>query len=188
MTEQYISGEEFQAMSNRPKKQGHQVTLSTNSVVIVIVIVILCIISFFIGDSYGRDHAKNLSSSNARAFGLGSGFRNRGGFGQVTAVSATNISIQNTRTGITTTYTITPSTTITDNGQTISASGIKTGDTVLVRVASRGSKTATAIMVNPSFGGGPYGGGGGTLQGSNTTGGGSATTGSNTTGSNTISQ
>lgn len=176
MADKIVSGEEYQAMSRNTQKPGHEVSLSSKTVVAVIVVVVLCGLSFLAGSAYGKHHAKSASPSTA-AFGGGFGgggggyggaARNGGGFGQVTAVSSTSITVQNPRSGTSTTYTITSSTTITDNGQTVSASSIQTGATVIIRVASSGSKTATSILVNPSYGGG---GGGASSSGSAATGG-----------------
>jgi len=162
--EQYISGEEFQARrqtSNHSRNpNGYKVTVSTRLLGIVAAVIILCGLSFYGGVSYQKHHAKatpaantNIGSNGAGGFG-GSGARRSGGFGQVTAVSSTSITVSNQRTGASTTYSITSSTTITDSGQSVTTSDIQTGDTVLVTTSGSGSTTATAILVNPSFGGG----------------------------------
>ena len=171
--EKIVSGEEYRAMSRTQTKSGKQVNVSTRTVGVIIVIIILCIVSFVVGDSYGKDHASSSSVASTTGAGNrsgGGGFRNGGGFGQVTAVSSSSITLQNTRTNASTTYTINSSTTITDSGQTVGVSDIQTGDTVLIRVASTGSTTATSILVNPSFGGGGFGGGGGGGAGSSSSG------------------
>ena len=172
MAEKIVSGEEYQAMSRKSPKPGHEVSLPAKTVGVIVLVVILCGISFFVGKNYGKDHAKTTTAATSafsgRAGGGGAGFRNGGGFGQASAVSSSSITVQNPRSGTSTTYAITSSTTITDNGQTVSASDIQVGDTVIVRVASSGSTTATSILVNPSYGGG---GGGASSGGSSTTGG-----------------
>jgi hypothetical protein len=180
MAEKIVSGEEYQAMSRKSPKPGHEVSLPAKTVGVVILVVILCGISFFVGKNYGKDHAKTTTAAastfSGRAgggYGGGGGVRNGGGFGQATAVSSSSITVQNPRSGTSTTYAITSSTTITDNGQTISASNIQVGDTVIIRVASSGSTTATSILVNPSYGGGGVAsssGGSSTTGGSNTVG------------------
>jgi len=173
----YISGEEYQAMSRKqPPKRGHEIALSTKMIGTIVMVIILCIISFFIGDSYGKSHAKTTASvatTNRYGGGYGGsfsgGFRSgNGSFGQVTAISSSSITIQNPRSGTSTTYSITGSTTITDNGQTIAASAIQTGNTVLVRVASSGSTTATSIMVVSPPTTSSSGGSNGTSSGSST--------------------
>ncbi len=79
------------------------------------------------------------------------GMRRMGGLGSVTAVSSSSITVQNQRTGTSTTYTIDSSTKITNNGATAAISDIKTGATVLVRTSSSSTTTATTIEVNPRF-------------------------------------
>jgi hypothetical protein len=63
------------------------------------------------------------------------------------------------------TLSITSSTQISDNGQTVTSSDIKTGDTVFVSEDTSDTSQASRILVNPSFGGF---GGGGSSSGSNT--------------------
>jgi hypothetical protein len=186
MADKYISGEEYQAMSQKqPAKAGHEVSLSVHTIGAIVIVVLLCIVSFFGGSIYGKHHAPKTAatsafSSSAKGGGFaGGGFRNGGGFGQVTAVSSSSITLQNPRSGTSTTYSITSSTTITDNGQAVSASSIQTGDTVIIQVASSGSTIAKTILVNPNFGGG----GGASSSGGSSTGGaaGSSTTGGSDT-------
>jgi hypothetical protein len=90
-----------------------------------------------------------------------------GGFGKVASISSSSITISNERTSANTTYSITSGTTITDNGQSATASSIQDGDIVIVTTSSTSPTTATRILVNPSFGNG-YGGA--SASGSNTTG------------------
>lgn len=166
--EKYVSGEEYQAMSRTAPSKGHRVAVPVKTAIGIVVVVILCGLSFYSGDSYGKNHAPKAAATasfrttTGGGFG-GGGFRNGGGFGQVTAVSSSSITVQNPRSGASTTYAITSSTAITDNGQTVSTSDIQTGDVVIIQVASSGSTTATSIMVNPSYGGG---GGGASSSGS----------------------
>lgn len=163
--ETYISGEEARARkeisSNGSGLQGRKVTFTTRSIGLVVVVLILCGLSFYGGISYQKHHVKaSAVSSTASRTGLGGGFggtRRSGGFGQVTAVSSTSITLTNQRTNASTTYSITSTTTITDNGQAVTTSDIQTGDTVLVTTSASSSTTATSILVNPSFGGGNQG-------------------------------
>jgi len=158
----YVSGEEYQAMSRNTPPQGHQVSIPMKAVGAVIVVIILCGLSFLGGESYGKNHAPKAATTTSAFGGSGSssggfgggGVRHGGGFGQVSAVSSSSITVQNPRSGTSTTYSITSSTTITDNSQTVPASDIQVGDTVIIQVASSGSTTATTILVNPSVGGG----------------------------------
>ena len=117
--------------------------------------------SFYGGIAYERNHqpASNASAANTVATngqgGYGGSFGSRSGrvVGQVTAISSSSITVQNSRTGISTTLSITSATQITDNGQTTSTSDIQTGDTVFVTKDTSNTNAAARIMVNPGFGG-----------------------------------
>jgi hypothetical protein len=185
MADEYISGEKHKEI--KQKSNNKKVTLRISSITTIVIVVVLCLISFFIGSAYGKHSGKSVTSSAATSTGVngyggryGEGERRMGGFGKVTSISSSNITISNERTNASTTYSITSNTTITDSGQTATVSDIQDGDTVIVTTASSTSTSATRIMVNPSFGGGF---GGGATSGSSTTG--SNSTGSNTTGSQT---
>lgn len=158
MAEEFISGEQHQA-GHQSGSRGHKVTIPLHSAGLVIAVIILCGLSFWGGASYQKHHTKstptagttpNFSGGGAGGFG---GARRSGGFGQVTAVSSSSITVTNPRSGTGMTYTITGSTTISDNGQAVTVSDIQTGETVLITTSGSGSTTATSIMVNPSFGG-----------------------------------
>lgn len=98
--------------------------------------------------------ATNQAGDSRFGGGFGGGLRAGRVFGQVTAVSSTSISVQDTRTGTTTTLSITSATQIMNNSATVAASSIQVGDTVLVSPASAGSTQAGRITVNPDLGGG----------------------------------
>lgn len=162
MAEEFISGEEHNKIKNSNANKKTKVTVSVNHLVFIAVLVVACLISFWIGVAYQKHkNASNVATTTTTS-GSSSGFPSRsgysgrrmGGFGQVTSVSSTSISISNMRTGATTTYSINSNTVITDNGQTTSISDIQTGDTVIVTTSSSSSTVATRILVNPSFGGG----------------------------------
>jgi hypothetical protein len=164
--ERTISGEEHQAMRQaaKPKPEGKQVTVQTRWLVLAAGAVVLCAVSFWGGITYQQHRTHMLMSTTAASNGFGnqtSGRRRFGAIGQVTAISATSISVDNQRTGATSSYTITGRTTITDNGQAVAVTDIQTGDTVLITSAASGSAAAGRILVNPSFGGGNGGFGGG---------------------------
>jgi len=115
-------------------------------------------VSFYGGTAYQKSHQTKVVTSTAAGVN-GSGFTGHGRFGgqrptagQVTAVNASSVTIQSSSSGTSTTLSITSSTQISDNGQTVTASDIQVGDTVLA-VASTSDKTQAArILVNPSFG------------------------------------
>jgi hypothetical protein len=116
-------------------------------------------LSFYGGVAYQK--SRHPQAATAAANGQG-GFGGRGGrfggqrptIGPVTAISGTSITVQDSRTSSSTTLSITSSTQITDNGQTVAASDIQTGDTVAAIASTTDKTQAARILVNPSFGGG----------------------------------
>lgn len=153
----YISPEQHSQLS-RETNERKKVTMRVSYIYGAIIVIVLCIVFFAIGDVYGKHHAPASKAVATSRFGGGTGFTGgaarAGGFGTVTSVSSNSITISNTRTNASTTYTINSSTTITDNGQTGSLSDIQSGDRVIVTTASTTSTVASKIDVNPSFGGG----------------------------------
>lgn len=161
--EQQVSGEEYRQMtvSSRQSKNTNKRTVNL-PVIWLVIIVIVGVACFLIGESYGKDHAvKSAGATASRRGNLAGGFggANRGlrAFGSVTAISSSSITISNQRTGADSTYNITSSTQITDNGQSVTYSDIQIGDVVVITKASTTSSNASAIDVNPSFGGFPGG-------------------------------
>jgi hypothetical protein len=82
------------------------------------------------------------------------GQRRAGVFGTVSAVSATSITVNETRTNSTQTLAITSATTVTNAGASASVSDIQVGDTAIIMTSASDTSTATTISINPSFGGG----------------------------------
>lgn len=124
----------------------------------LVVVVVLASLSFYAGMQYQKGHQKTAVSANYRGGGRFGGGFGGGNFqdrviGQVTAVSASSISVDNSRTNATTTLTINSSTQISNNGQTASASSIQVGDTVFITEDSSNTSIASRILLNPSFGG-----------------------------------
>ena len=129
-----------------------------------LVVIVLCGLSFWGGTAYEKGHAKTTVNSPAAAsrFGGAGGAAGGGRFGSgqrpdigdVTAVSPTSLTIQDEADGSSKTFSISSSTTFTNNGASATVSDVKTGDRVLVRTSGTGSTAATAIDINPSFGGG----------------------------------
>jgi hypothetical protein len=129
---------------------------------LIVGIMVIGVASFFGGVQYqkGKNNTVATTDGQFQSMGgngmMGSGGGQRmGEFGSVTAVSSTSLSFNSQRTGSVVTYAITSSTTITENGATVSASDIAVGDMVLVESSGSGSSTATNIVVNPSPTGGP---------------------------------
>jgi hypothetical protein len=161
-SEEYVSGEKYREMA---VKHVNKSTLPKPILTIIAVVVVLMGLSFYGGVAYqkGKQPKSALTAANGAAstgFGSRAGGRfggQRPTIGQVTAVSSTSITVQNTNSGTSTTLSITSSTQITDNGQTVTTSDIQTGTTVVL-VASTTDKTQAArILANPSFGGGASG-------------------------------
>ncbi len=81
-----------------------------------------------------------------------------GAMGEVTAVSASSISIEDMRSGETSTFSINSSTEILDEGETAEVSDIEVGDNVMVVPDDSDCGVAARIMIDPVMGG-PGGGG-----------------------------
>jgi hypothetical protein len=180
---EYISGEQHSQMSGDARGRK-KVTMRVSYIYGAVIVLVLCIVCFAIGDVYGKHHGTTSQTAATSRFGGSStGFGGRqggmGDFGTVSSVSSTSITVENTRTNASTTYTVNSSTSITNDGETGSISDIQSGDRVIITTASTTSKVATKIEINPSFGGGM--GGPGAAAGSATSG--SGTTGSASTGS-----
>jgi hypothetical protein len=162
MPEEYMSGEKHRAMATN---QGRKQIEIPKSLLVSIAIIILMILSFYGGVTYQKHHHPASTTTATSSNGQAGGFGGRGRFGngqrptigQVMAISATSITVQDSRTGTSSTLSITSSTQITDNGQTVAASDIQTGDTALVTASTSDKTQAARILVNPSFGGGAAG-------------------------------
>lgn len=164
-----MSLSEFQSQ-NRPKSTSSpKKTLHASSKLgLIICAAVLVGVGFFAGVQYQKGNTKSVAAANTASrkgsnyggYSGGSGaegsFRRDRAFGTVTAVNSSNITVQ-TRNGTTSTYNITSSTTVTNGGQSASVSDIQSGDTVILTLDSSNTQNVTAIMLNPSFGGG-YGG------------------------------
>jgi len=131
---------------------------------LIVGVVLIGIASFFGGVQYQKGKNNTVATTDGQSQGMGGngmvmmgpgGGQRMGEAGTVTAVSSSSISFNSQRTGSVVTYAITSSTTITDNGSTVTASDIAVGDMVLVESSGSGSTTATNIIVNPSPNGGP---------------------------------
>ncbi len=99
---------------------------------------------------------RGMNSQNAPQDAMGGfGEQMSGGFGTVTAVADTSITIKSLRSDTDTTYTITSTTTVTDGTETAKVSDITVGDRVMVQTDDSGddatTKTATTIQINPTM-------------------------------------
>jgi hypothetical protein len=141
----------------------------------IVAVVVVGAIGFVAGMFYqkGQGGTSLASNNGTSGFGQMGGTRRMGTFGTVSAVSDTSITVADQMSGTSATYAINSDTKITNDGDTASASDIKTGDTVMIQTgsttstdttsgstSSTDSKTATAISINPSRGAGPGGMGG----------------------------
>lgn len=152
--DQDISKEHHQATHDHASKTHYQ-----KPALVILALLIIVGISFYAGTYYQKHHQPTLTSSHlsGQAAGQFGGFGGRLGdrvIGQVTAISSTSISVQNSRTGSTDTLSITSSTQITNAGQAVAVGSIQVGNTVFVTENSSDTSQASSILVNPSFGGG----------------------------------
>lgn len=158
-------------MEGTKRTKGGMLTLPTGIVVLILIVTVG--LGFLGGVAYQKSQGStspantDLASQNAPTNGGpggfggsgGSNFRQmRGGFGEVTAVTSSSITVRETMSGSSTTYTINDSTKVTNDGDDVSVSDIKVGDTVIVRTNSNDNKVATQITINPSMPNGPMGG------------------------------
>lgn len=109
----------------------------------VAAIVLVGAASFVGGMQYSKLNVSAFKSNNSNTNQYAGGgpdgnmqVRMLGGLGTVTAVSSSEISIEDFRGSGTTTYTISSNTKVSNNNSTISASDIKVGDRVSIRTAS----------------------------------------------------
>ena len=157
-----LEEQNLNSVSSKPAPSKKTVHVPATMIVVVVVIAIAAFVG---GTQYEKSHLKTDASNNKFSSLESSGRFPGGGnnsrvFGTVSAISSSSISIDNSRSGSTSTLSITSSTTITDAGQSSSISDIQTGDTVIATKTSASSSTAASIEVNPSLpGGGGFGGG-----------------------------
>ncbi|MDB5175186.1 MAG: hypothetical protein JWM81_44 [Candidatus Saccharibacteria bacterium] len=133
--------------------------LTTGTLLVGIAIVLVVGIGGFIGGMQfqkGKTGPGVATAASNFSHGFSGGMNGRamnGSFGAVTAISTTSLSVQDRRSSTAKTYSITSSTTITNNGAAATASDIAVGDNVIVRTASADSTEATSIALNPTMGG-----------------------------------
>jgi hypothetical protein len=135
----------------KPKKS---VSVSSSTVTLAIAFVIVAGLAFWGGTAYQKHHNRGATLTTNRRGLLGGGRFAGGGFGSVTSISSTSITVQNSRSGTSKTFAITSSTKVEDNGASATTSTISTGDPVIVMPSSTNASDAATIIVNPSFGGG----------------------------------
>jgi hypothetical protein len=140
------------------KKHGMQAMVAP-----VLAAAILCGIAGFIGGMhYQKGHQTTATAATGSQltdgqFGSGTGRMGaRGEFGDVTAVSSTSITINDTRSGAAKTLSISSDTAVTKDGNTASVSDIAAGDRVIVQTDTTDTTKATRITINPTMpSGGP---------------------------------
>lgn len=122
--------------------------------------VILLGVGFLGGMQYqkGQSTTTTASTAGVPSLGTNSGMGRmglRGGFGEVTAVTATSITVSETRSGASTSYVITSSTKVTKDSAAAAVTDIAVGDTVIVQTSTSDTKQATSIVINPQMPSGP---------------------------------
>lgn len=128
--------------------------ISVNPIILVLGAVIFLGLGFLSGQIFQKGknggsvaQVQQQALPGANGGGMGRGAM-RGGFGEVTAVTDSSITVKNSFSGESVEYIITSSTKVTDNNETATLSDIKTGDTVMVQTASVDSREATEIRLN----------------------------------------
>lgn len=149
------------ATTHKSKKSKPNASMIIGAIVFTI---ILSSLSFMGGVTYQKSQPQNNQVTNPYGSppngdqGIGSrGMQRNGIIGTVISVSATSISVNNQRTGTTSTKAIAASTTIKDNDSSAAVGNIKVGDVVFITTSTSDSNTAAQISINPNFAGGPRG-------------------------------
>jgi hypothetical protein len=117
---------------------------------------VVVILSFIAGMQFQKGKASKTvvnARGNVTFNGRRGGQRN-GVIGTVSAVSATSITVQDTRTQTAKTLSVDSTTTITNNGTTAAITDIKVGDTVIVTADTTDATKAARVVLNPQAGGG----------------------------------
>jgi len=133
--------------------------LITKAVAGGLIVLVVAGLSFAGGMAYQKNKpvaaGSSQTASNLPSQGPGGQFGGRSGlrgvFGQVTAVSPTSISVQDSRTSSLSTLEITAATQVLSSGQAASVSDIKVGDSVRVRPSPSNAKQAATITLNPQM-------------------------------------
>jgi len=151
-------------------KKPHD-TVFVKYVAVTVLILAIGVGGFFGGIQFQKSQATtnptiaNTPDGTGQAgngFGGGTSMRRMGGFGTVTAISSSSITLSvqtggpdadSSSTATTKTYTITSSTSVTNSGAAATVSDITVGDIVRIQTDSSTSTTATSIEINPTFGG-----------------------------------
>jgi len=160
---------EQQAAAYRPLPQETLVKKSQRSwlkpVATGLLVVTVGVASFFGGMAVGgNDEPKQVAVGGSGQDGqnipnqpggsMGGEMPGRmGAMGEVTAVSAFSISIEDLRSGEASTFSINSSTEILDEGETAEVSDIEVGDNVMVVPDDSDEAVAAQIMIEPAIGG-----------------------------------
>lgn len=151
----HMSGEEFETYQS---SRGHKKTMSFPLVPMLGVLVVIALMtgSFLAGIQYQKQQQKSITptiaASNNGFGGQGLPRRGFGDMGTVTAITDASITVKNAQSGDIKTYTISSSTSITEDGNAITATQIQVNDTVIIQTGSADTTNATQIIVNPTFG------------------------------------
>lgn len=145
--------------------KGHINKPVINKAIFILVFAVLLVsASFYAGILYQKNHGSVSNGTSTLASGRNGAESFGGGrfagsdrvIGQVTAISSSSITVQDVRSGTSSTFAIVSTTQISDNGSSVSSSDISDGETVFITKDTSSPSNAARILVNPSFGG--YGG------------------------------
>jgi len=131
--------------------------ITSGVVLSVVVALLLGSVGGFVAGTHikmGSDKTATMSPSNADGTMNGRmGGRGMGTMGSVTKVADDSITIQDNRTGSSSTYAITDDTTITEDGSSVELNDIVSGDSVMIRTdGSSDTSQASSVIVNPAMG------------------------------------
>ncbi|MFZ1250545.1 MAG: hypothetical protein WAR37_03830 [Candidatus Microsaccharimonas sp.] len=149
--------EEYSLRQNELKKSN---TLLIRVIVGLVVTMIIAGTVLVVTKLHSQKSPRNSGAFTNQQSGPGNGAPNgrMGGFGEVTAITESSITIKDAMNDTEKTYSISDSTTVTDDsGSVNTVSGIKVGDQVMVRsdTASSNDESAASITFNPQMPSGP---------------------------------
>jgi hypothetical protein len=144
--------------TRRGQHSKYKKPIKVKILAVVGVVIIISAVSFYGGTVFQKNHQTTSSGTtgslaNSGAPSGGGRFSRNRVIGQVSAISSTNITVQDRRSGSTVNLAIVSTTQISSNGNAATSSDIQVGDTVFVTKDSSNTSDAASIVVNPGFGG-----------------------------------
>ncbi len=150
--------ENFSINGSKRQKSGATVVKATS---IFAIALLIAGAGFFGGMQFQKGQSGSSAVSETRqGYGnMGStapsdqgGQMMNGTVGKVTAVSSASITVKDERSSSSVTYTVSDSTTISEDGSEVTIDDVQTGDTVMISADDSDSTLASSIQLNPTMG------------------------------------